>query len=87
MAVVHYGYLNIYQNILYIMGIIITVRQFFRTKEMPTGLVQFIVFTAIGYGLFHLIWEARSRYILTAMILLLLYVCIYVEDRKNTEIA
>lgn len=83
LAVVHYGYLDIFQNVIYLLVIVITAQRLKKKKNI-NHLQQFIILTTLGYGAFHLLWEARSRYVMTVMILLILYVCIYYQE-KNSE--
>lgn len=82
LALIHYSYLDMYQNILYLVAIVVTIQQFFRKKKSPRAFAQFVVLALLGFCAFHLIWEARSRYALTAVLLLLLYVFIYLRPIK-----
>lgn len=86
LAVVHYMYLDIFQNILYLSAIGVTIQQFWKRKVMPNAFLQFVMFSTLGYGLFHLIWEARSRYLLTIALFLIMYVCIYVQPFERKKI-
>lgn len=82
-AVGHYIFLNTYQNIVYIAAVIVGFKMF---KKKKTGdLFDFIVLTTLGYGAFHLLWEARSRYILTVFIMLLMLIFVYGQIKPKTS--
>lgn len=84
-AVIHYIFLNAYQNVVYIAAMVIAVGLF--KKKKMADLFSFIILTTVGYGVFHLLWEARSRYILTVFVMLLMLVFVYGKTkRKKTGI-
>lgn len=80
----HYIFLNTYQNAVYIAAILISLVMF--KKKKFGDLFDFIVLTTLGYGAFHLLWEARSRYILTVFVMLLMLVFIYGKSKKKKTI-
>lgn len=84
-AIAHYIFLNTYQNAVYIAALMIGIVML--KKKRLDDLFSFIILTTVGYGVFHLLWEARSRYILTVFVMLLMFVFIYgkIKSKKRVE--
>lgn len=80
-AVIHYIFINVYQNAVYIMAMLISCMVF--KKKKLDDLFSFIILTTVGYGVFHLLWEARSRYILTVFVMLLMLVFVYGQKKEK----
>lgn len=82
---VYIGFCNIYQNVLYLgcfVGIFITF-----IKKRATGLYSWIgMIGTFGGFLFHMIWEANSRYIFLYGLLLLPYAAKGLWDISNTSV-
>lgn len=79
----HYLYLASYQNMLYLLVFILMVDAI-RKRQKESDFFIFTALIVVGYTLFHLLWEARSRYVIAVCVILLAFIAITLNTKKTS---